>query len=343
MRRVRAVVYGVGRMGSIMTRLMLDKGVDIVGAISRSPDKVGKDLGEVAGLGFETNVIVENDAQTVLGTRAPDIAVVAVSSYMVDMFEHFRVCAANGVNAVSLSEESLYPWRTSPMATAELDKLAKDNGVTITGTGHNDVYWMNIVSLMMGTAHRVDSVVGKASWNVDDYGPEVARDQRVGDTPDEFKVFLESAQRPPTFGRNSLDALAADIGLTATSIEVSTRPEVAETDMYCRTLDLKVPAGNIVGFTDIDTIRTAEGPSLTFEMTGCVYAEGQKDNNDWVILGEPDLYLSNPAVPTQMSTCAQLVNRIPDVINAEPGFVTVDRLPKLRYRAFPLGMYITKP
>ena len=39
-----------------------------------------------------------------------------------------------------------------------------------------------------------------------------------------------------------------------------------------------------------------------------------------------------------MTTCTQLVNRIPDVINAEPGFVTIEKLPKLRYRA--LGQYI---
>ena len=39
-----------------------------------------------------------------------------------------------------------------------------------------------------------------------------------------------------------------------------------------------------------------------------------------------------------MTTCTQLVNRIPDVINAEPGFVTIEKLPKLHYRA--LGQYI---
>ena len=41
MRDVRAVVYGVGAMGSILTRLLLDKGVKIVGAVGRSPEKVG--------------------------------------------------------------------------------------------------------------------------------------------------------------------------------------------------------------------------------------------------------------------------------------------------------------
>ena len=341
MKRIRAVVYGVGRMGSIATRLMLEGGVDIVGAISRSPDKVGRDLGDVAGLGFRTNVLIEDDAQRVLGERAPDIAVVTVSSYMTDMFDHLRVCAGNGVNAVTLAEELLYPWKTSPRETAILDQLAKANGVTLTGTGHQDVYWMNLVSLMMGTAHRIESVVGRASWNVDDYGPEVARDQRVGDSVEQFTKFLDGLDRPPTFGRNSLDALVADTGLRVTAIENSTRPEIAGNDLYCHTLGVTVPAGRVIGFTDIDTIRTAEGLAFTFEMTGCVYKEGQGDSNDWEIHGEPDLRVVNPIVPTQMTTCTQLVNRIPDVINAEPGFVTVDRLPQLKYRAFPLATYLS--
>lgn len=340
MKNLRAIVYGVGRMGSIITRLLRDKGVDIVGAVSRSPDKVGRDLGEVAGLGVATGVVVDDDAQRVLGSRDADIAVVTVSSYLTDVFDHLRVCAANGVNTVTLAEEALYPWRTSPDLTARLDEIAKLNGVTITGTGHQDVYWMNLVRLMMGTAHRVDSVVGRASWNVDDYGPEVARDQRVGDSPADFDRFVAGADRPPTFGRNSLDAIVAGTGLRIEAIENTTRPEIADVDLRCAVLGVTVPAGRVVGFTDIDTITTAEGPVFTFEMTGSVYRPGQGDLNDWEIRGEPDLRVVNPVVPTQLTTCTQLVNRIPDVVNAEPGFVTVDRLPQLAYRPFSLGLYL---
>jgi len=110
MRRIKAVVYGVGAMNSIATRMMIEKGVDIVGALARSPDKVGKDLGDVAGLGYQTGVIVEDDPDRVLSTREADIAVIAVASYMSDMYEHLRRCAEHGVNAVTISEEALYPW-----------------------------------------------------------------------------------------------------------------------------------------------------------------------------------------------------------------------------------------
>jgi hypothetical protein len=340
-RRIRAVVYGVGAMNSIATRMMLEKGVDIVGALARSPEKVGKDLGVVADLGFETGVLVDDDPARVLSTRTADIAVIAVSSYMSDQYEHLRTCAEHGVNAVTISEEALYPWNTAPRMTAELDRLAKRHGVTLTGSGHQDTYWVNLVSMVMGTSHRIDTVTGTASWNVDDYGPEVARDQRVGDTEEQFAAWLKEAERPPTFGLNVLHALLADAGLTARRFITSTRPEFADEVLHSSSLELDVRPGQVIGFSDVDEVETYEGPTLTFEMAGRLYGEGEADMNEWTITGEPELHLSNPRVPTQITTCTQLVNRIPDVINAEPGFITMERLPKLRYRAFPLAQYVT--
>lgn len=338
MPNIKAVIYGVGAMNSIATRMLTDKDVSIVGAISRSKRKVGKDLGELTGLGRALGVTVTDDAASALA--GADIAVIAVNSYMCDAVEQLRQCAEAGVNAVTLSEEALFPWNTAPQITAELDAIAKRNGVTLTGTGHQDTYWVNIVAMMMGTAHRIDTVTGRASWNVDDYGPEVAGDQQVGRTLEEFANWLDSANRPPTFGRNVLDALVADTGLTVKTISSTTRPDIAPAMMHSVALDLDVEAGRVIGFTDIDKIETTEGPSFTFEMSGRVYGESDGDINDWEITGEPNLVLSNGTVPTQVTTCTQLVNRIPDVINAAPGLVTMEKLPRLRYRAFPLHTYL---
>ena len=340
MRRIKAIVYGVGAMNSVATRLMLEKGVDIVGALARSPAKVGHDLGEVAGLGFETGVVIDDDPERVLSTRQADIAVVAVASYMADMYEHLRLCAEHAVNAVTIAEELLYPWNTSPTAAAELDRVARRNGVTITGTGHQDVYWVGLVSTVLATAHRIETVTGRATWNVDDFGPEVVKDQRVDTTVEDFDVWLREADRPPSFGRNTLGALVSDLGVTVAAAETTTRPEIADRPVACRSLEVTVDAGRVIGFTDIDTVRTHEGIELVFEMTGRLYHEGEADVNDWTVTGEPELHLANPAVPTGMTTVTQLVNRIPDVINAPPGLITIEKLPRLRYRAFPLGAYL---
>ena len=341
MRRIRAIVYGVGVMGSIMTRFMLEKDIEIVGAVARSPEKVGRDLGEVAALGFSTGITVVDEVKPLLEDGNADIAVVAVGSYLNVMEKHFKLCLEHGVNVITIEEESFYPWRTAPGHAAELDRVARENGVTITGSGQQDIYWMNIVSLLMGAAHRIDSVVGKTSWNVDDYGPNVAAEVHVGNTPTQFERFVSEEGWPSFVVQNTLDALVASVGLTVAKVTPSVAPVLAEGDVRCESLGSTIPAGSVIGVVDGATFETREGPSFSFEMVGRLYREGEADYNEWVIKGEPaELRLSNDRVATPFTTCAQVVNRIPDVINAEPGFVTVDRLPQLRYRAFPLGSYL---
>jgi hypothetical protein len=51
MSRIRAVVYGIGETGSDVLRLLVEKDVEIVGAIARSDAQIGRDVGEATGLG----------------------------------------------------------------------------------------------------------------------------------------------------------------------------------------------------------------------------------------------------------------------------------------------------
>lgn len=328
-------------MGSIVARLLLEKGVDVVGAIARSPEKVGRDLGEVAGLGFTTGLPVADDAPSVLAATSPDIAVVCVASYLSVMRDHFALCLEHGVNVVTIEEESIYPWRTAPELASELDGIAKRNNVTIAASGAQDVYWMKLVSTLMGAAHRVDSVSGRCSWNADDYGPEVVRHVRVGETREAFERAVAEAGWPDFVVRNTLEALVADVGLTVARVETGVAPLLAEADTPSRSLGDTIPAGRVLGVVDSARIDTEEGPTFSFEMAGRVYRDGEADSNEWVVRGEPtELHLRNERVPTRLITCTSVVNRIPDVINAEPGFLTLDRLPQPRYRHHPLGHYL---
>ena len=82
MRRIKAIVYGVGVIGRLATKYMVEEGVDIVGAIDVNPEVAGKDLGEVAGLGRPLNVKISDDADVVLSEQEADIAVVSIFSQM---------------------------------------------------------------------------------------------------------------------------------------------------------------------------------------------------------------------------------------------------------------------
>ncbi|MFC7765670.1 hypothetical protein [Leucobacter soli] len=45
-------------------------------------------------------------------------------------------------------------------------------------------------------------------------------------------------------------------------------------------------------------------------------------------------------LPTHLTTCATLVNRVPQVLNAEPGYVTVAGLPRLQYMGGPISSHL---
>lgn len=338
---LRAIVYGVGEMGSIMTRLLLDKGVEIVGGIARSPAKVGRDLGEVAGLGEKVGVLVEDDVRPAL-KRGADIAVVTVGSYLEIMADHFRVCLDHGVNVVTTEEETIYPWTTATKLATELDTVAKARGVTLAATGVQDVFWMKLVAVLMGAAHKIDSVNGRCSWNADDFGPEVTSHVRVGEDPEVFRRHVRDQGWPEFVARQTLEAMVADTGLSVANISSTVEPVVADTDIYSSSKGITVPAGRMLGTIDVTTIKTSEGPEFNFKMVGKVYAEGEVDENEWSIRGEPDLHLRNHNVQSRLITCTTTVNRVPDVINADPGLITLDRLPQPRYRHHNLDVYVTR-
>ena len=307
---------------------------------SRSPEKVGSDLGNLAGLGRPLDFLVSADAEHVLATTRPDIVLLGTQSFLPEIQDQLALCLRNGANVITLSEESLYPWSSSPARAAELDALAKTNRVTVTGSGHQDVFWLNMVSMLMGTAHRIDSVCGRVSWNADEFGADVIRSKHVGETLAEFEAFTNDEIRPPGYGRNVLGGLTMAARLTPLSWDSTISPITTGEDRFSESLRETLPAGSVVGYSDIDTLTTVEGPSFSFEMAGYVYEDGAYDINEWGVLGEPDLHLSNGAVPTQATTCTQWVNRIPDVINAPSGFVTVDQLPALVYRSQPMHSYV---
>lgn len=341
MERIKAIVYGVGAMGTIMTRLMVEKGVDIVGAIGHVAN-IGKDLGEVTGLDHPLNVRLSDNADEVLRTRHADIAVVAVVTEMANMYPHFKKCVENGLNVITTADEVNYPWSTSPELSAQLDKLAKKHGVTVTGGGFQDGFITNLGSLLCGASHTIESVVSKVKFSVDDYGPVLAEYYHIGKTRDELTAWLQEHKPEPSPFRTNMESLIADIGLTVRGIQESAEPIIETVDVECKNLQMTVKKGHIAGLLQVVTLETEQGITFTGELAAKAFRPDESELLEWYIKGEPRIQIVCEEVPIRMTTCTQMVNRIPDVINAQPGFVTLEKLPKLKYRAFPLQFYLAE-
>lgn len=337
MKQIRAIVYGVGLQNRIATRLMVEKGVRVVGAVNRSGPKVGKDLGELAGLEQPLGVTISDDPEAVLSTPA-DIVHVAVCDDMERGFPIYKQCLEHGINVLTVGSFASYPWRTSPDRTLQLDELAKAHGVTITGTGNQDFFMVNLVTMMSGICHRLDRITHRSLSDVNKSGPEVAKLVHVGESLDKFEV--SNASERPGIYTAFWENVVADLDMTVFKITQTTVPIVADKDYFCDSLGTAVKKGKIIGTTQKLNIGTKEGLQLVGENTLRLCKEGEEEFKEWLIEGEPDLEIRATRLDTAFTTASQSVNRIPDVINAEPGYVMLERLPKLTFRQNPLSAYL---
>ncbi len=343
MQKIKAVVYGAGNIGKTIARFMYEKGVIITDALD--VNNVGKDLGEVIGLDRKLNVIISDDADKVLAETGADIALIAVATSMEVIFPHVKKCLEAGLNVITTSEEASFPWTSSPRLAGILDRIAKENGVTLTGSGMQDVFWANLVTNLTGASHKIDSIVGRTCMNMDELGPMVAEFYAVGRKAADIRKMIENNEKLPIGDevvclRMDLENQISDLGLTTKSIKESVEPIILDKDIMSHAFKKMIPAGDVIGLDNTIEIETHEGILFRATQTAKVYQPGEQDYNEWVINGEPTIHMRNDNPPTLMGTSSQIVNRIPDVINAEPGYVTIDQLPKLTCKIRSLEHYL---
>ncbi len=354
--KIKAVQYGVGKMSIYTMRYMLEKGVQIVGAVDVNPEVIGKDVGEIIGqekLGV-TVTSVEN-AKEMMETVKPDICIITTRSLISELEEAYMLCAELGINAISTCEEAFYPQNSNPTLTNKIDELAKKNNCTITGTGYQDIYWGQLITSIAGSTQKITKIKGSSSYNVEDYGIALAEAHGAGLTLDEFdkqvasidkisdeerQNIIKNGEYTPSYMWNVNGWLCSKLGLTVISQTQKCVPQTYKEDIYSSTLDMTIKAGDATGMSAVVTTNTKEGVTIESECIGKVYAPDEFDKNIWTIEGEPSTTITVEKPATVELTCATVVNRIPDVISAKSGYITTEKIGELNYKTRNLNEYI---
>ncbi len=347
MNNVKVVQYGCGKMSVYTMRYVIENGGSIVGAVDINPSIIGKDISTVIG-GKEigVNITSVDDAEEMLKREKPDVCIITTMSLMKDVADALLLCAKLGINAITTCEEAFYPFNSSPVLTDKIDKLAKENNCTITGSGYQDAFWGNLISTLAGSTHKITKIKGSSSYNVEDYGIALAKAHGAGLTLDEFdkqvasvdnisdeerKKLINAGEFLPSYMWNVNGWLCDKLGLTVKNQTQKCVPITCGKDIESSTLNMVVASGMATGMSAVVTTETEGGIVLETECIGKVYSDEDCDKNDWTIFGEPNTNLVITKPSTVELTCAAIVNRIPDVINSKPGFIPTSQMGELKY------------
>ncbi len=333
MENIKVVIWGFGAMGSGMAKMLLQKkGVEIVGVCDRNEKSIGKDMYEVLGVerGDRKPVIINANIEEVLTEGSCDVCLTATDSFTKAAFPRIKYCLEQKVNVVSTAEEMAYPQAQNPELAAELDRIAKENGVTLLGTGINPGLIMDLlVVCLTGCMTDVENIEAKRVNSLSPFGHTVMEEQGVGMKVDEFNRRCEEGTMAGHVGfPESIRMIADAIGWKVDKVEQQMKPIVT-------TIDRKSPHG-----------FAAAGDVAGVNMTGQGYVDGEVKINmihpqqiepemegtftgDYItIKGTPEVNMAiKPEVEGGLGTIAMCVNMIPHVINAKAGLKTMLDLP----------------
>jgi len=313
------VQYGIGPIGAEIARLLLTKSwIKVVGAVDIDPAKIGRDLGEVIGLGKTIGVPVTAELQ-----GKPDVVCHSTGSRLRDVADQLKSLLRGGSHVVSTCEELSFPLDIQ--IREELMHVARAANVTLLGTGVNPGFVMDKLPLTVtSVCQDVKSVEIVRIQNASTRREPLQRKVGAGMTVAEFRTAVDSGKIKHMGLRESLMMVGNGLGVEFDHVtDESIEPIVADREIV--TQYLKVAPGQVAGVHQ--TIEGMGRINVSLELRMYVGAEDVAADRV-IVRGVPDVEMEiKGGVHGDRATAAMVVNSIPRVVQARPGVLTMDDIP----------------
>lgn len=323
---IRVIQMGLGPIGSGVARQLIERpGFEVTAAVDIDAEKVGKDLGDVCGLGESVGVVVEKNLGAVLSRGEADVVAHCTSSSLESIVPQLQAILEAGLPVVSTTEELSYPWYPQKELAEKIDAMAKEAGLAVVGTGINPGFAMDTLpTVLTGACERVDSItvdrVQDASIR------RLPFQQKIGAGLDR-EVFREKADNLEIRHvglTESVAMIAASLGWEMERITDVIEPKIAEETVSSQYMT--VEPGQVAGLIQ-DAVGYRDGePLIKLHMEAYL---GSPESYDAVrIEGSPPLYSRvEGGIHGDIATASVTVNTLPRVIAAPPGLQTMRDLP----------------
>jgi len=324
--RARVSLIGLGPIGIEVGKALSGReGIELAGAADPAPDKAGRPLASMLDGAFP-GVMVTPSAAALYGATSgsrsrADVAVLCTGSRLHSMLPQIEEAIAAGLHIVSTCEELAYPeLRHAPMAR-QIDRMAKEKGVAVLGTGVNPGLVMDRLVLAIAAACvRVDSVrVMRVVDAAKRRGPLRAK-VGAGLTREEFAAGVSAKKLGHVGLSESAAIIALGLGLPIDEITETIKPVIAQTDLD------GIPAGGVLGLHQVALVQAGDEAKVVLDLKMAVGAPDPADRID--IEGDPPLHIvAAGGFHGDRSTIGTVVNAIPFIVSAAPGLHNVVTLP----------------
>jgi 4-hydroxy-tetrahydrodipicolinate reductase len=332
----RVVLYGTGHFGQRVTRFAVEKGWTIVAAFNRAGNKVGQDLGRLAGLGVDLGVVVQDCERASFEGIEAEIGIVGITDRLSLNLTAYKRLMNAGLNVICHGAEAYYPQGIDPVLAREIDAVARRNNVTFTGAkiwDHTRT-WPGI--LLAGPCTEIRSFFHRSITDAQQVGKPAMLKTGVGMTPGEYdERIVKSEGQIGGFYKVIPHNLLAALGYTVTSVTERREPVLFSEPIYCRLLERIVAPGTCAGTRIVIDVETREGVTATAHIELRLIRDNEQPHMMWSVEGKPaaKIIVERENEDAAYGTLSCLFNRIPDVIAAPAGIQDVSRLGVMKHSA----------
>ena len=323
---IRVMHFGLGPIGAAVVRQISERpGFRIVGAVDIDPMKVGRDLGEVAGLRRKLKVRVGNDARKAIKSAKPDVVVLCTSSSIKKILPQLETILKLKVPVVSTTEELSYPSKGNLRYARAVHQLAKKSKVAVLGTGVNPGFVMDALPIMLtGVCERVDAI--RVDRVQDARVRRLPFQQKIGAglTREQFQKKVDDGSVRHVGLTESVMMIADAMGWKLDRITDEIQPKIATETVASEFL--AVDAGYVCGIVQ-DGIGYRDGaPVITLHMEAYL---GARESFDSVEIAGSPMIRSKVAggVHGDIATASIVVNSLPKILEVAPGLHTMRDMP----------------
>jgi len=323
---IRVLHFGLGPIGAAVVRQCAERrGFRIVGAVDIDPAKVGRDLGDVAGVGRALKVKVSNDARKAIKSAKPDVVVLCTQSSLKNVLPQMEAILKLKVPIVSTTEELAYPTRENMKYARALHAMAKKARVAVLGTGVNPGFTMDALPITLtGVCERVESI--RVDRIQDARIRRLPFQQKIGAglTREQFQKKVDEGTVRHVGLAESISMIADAMGWKLERITDEIQPKMATETVASEFL--AVDPGYVCGIVQ-DGVGYRNGqPIITLHMEAYLGAPESFDAVE--IAGSPALKTKIAGgVHGDIATASITVNSIPKILEVAPGLHTMRDMP----------------